>query len=753
MQGLEQVKVYLMEKISKINLNNPKANTGAKILKLHKTIEEDIDKLIGIAFQAIQLNFTSDSSSSPAGTTTLTSISTSIGLKVYNFIHREPIPWKEQVRLGDLFIEAFYNCGYVDLYYPKARNTSYIVSATNKWIELADIPEALTEITIQNSFNTPQKGAYIKGNENVYNKDVPWVRAINKLQSTGWRINKRVYEAMIDNQDLFVSDEPIEDNDAKEMKRRSKTIEWAFITHKAKQLLKLPCFYQTVEADYRGRIYYKEAFLNFQGSDLARGMLQFARGKPMTEDGLFWLAVHTASSYNESYNKDEIPEWCEANYLSYLEDEELESISVDKMTLEDRVRWVNQNMDNIQELGKTRVIRTEAEKPVSFLACCIEWYDYQQSVNSNRIHMTHLPIPVDGSNNGWQHLGAMSKDPHTGKLVGLIPVEIQHDFYVQTAKELYKQTEDEELKEILNAMPMKHIRKGISKRGSMTRAYSAGASKIAENMFFDCKTEDYHTEYNITEDHCNKFAKILIKAINTVCPGPLDTMGYLQSLAKFEIGEHKKYKSDGTPAGKEFDNLKKEVRELWMKKEKTEEDIEEIDRIVKELNSYESKLVYGNGKDRIRWKTPSDFPVEYTNFIMRDDKVFGTISGYKPSPNNYKIKHVAKVPTKAPDTRGFMCGISPNFVHSMDASHMAMVIDEWNNDFGAVHDSFSTHACDVENLLELTKKKFIDIYNVDNFYNYIQDQLLTNDTNLDIDQPNRGSLDVEDIYESDYFFA
>ena len=410
-------------------------------------------------------------------------------------------------------------------------------------------------------------------------------------------------------------------------------------------------------------------------------------------------------------------------------------------------------MTDIQELGKQKVIKTEAEKPISFLACCIEWYDYQRSVNSNRIHMTHLPIPIDGSNNGWQHLGAMSKDPHTGKLVGLIPVEIQHDFYVQTAKELYKQTEDEELKEILNAMPMKSIRKGISKRGSMTRAYSAGASKIAENMFFDCKTEDYHTKYNITEDHCNKFAKILIKAINTVCPGPLDTMGYLQSLAKFEIGEHKRYKSDGTPAGAEFTNLKKEVRELWMKKEKTEEDIEEIDRIVKELNSYESKLVYGNGNDRIKWVTPSSFPVEYTNFIMRDEKIIGTISGYTVNNKKAQIKHVAKVPTKAPDTRGFMCGISPNFVHSMDASHMAMVIDEWNNDFGAVHDSFSTHACDVENLLELTKKKFIDIYNVDNFYNYIQDQLLTNDTNLDIDQPNRGSLDVEDIYESDYFFA
>ena len=81
---------------------------------------------------------------------------------------------------------------------------------------------------------------------------------------------------------------------------------------------------------------------------------------------------------------------------------------------------------------------------------------------------------------------------------------------------------------------MKHIRKGISKRGSMTRAYSAGASKIAENMYFDCKTEDYHEEYGIDQTDCNKFARLLIQAINTVCPGPLQTMTYLQSLAAFE---------------------------------------------------------------------------------------------------------------------------------------------------------------------------------------------------------------------------
>ncbi len=83
---------------------------------------------------------------------------------------------------------------------------------------------------------------------------------------------------------------------------------------------------------------------------------------------------------------------------------------------------------------------------------------------------------------------------------------------------------------------------------------------------------------------------------------------------------------------------------------------------------------------------------------MRSAKTRGSIDGKQ-------IKHVAQVPSKMPDIRGFMRGVSPNFVHSLDASHMALVIDEWNEDFGAVHDSFSTHSCDVDKLLSLTKKR------------------------------------------------
>ena len=84
-------------------------------------------------------------------------------------------------------------------------------------------------------------------------------------------------------------------------------------------------------------------------------------------------------------------------------------------------------------------------------------------------------------------------------------------------------------------MPMKHIRKGIAKRGSMTRAYSAGKQRIAKNMYDVCHVEGFTALYNITESSCEVLANNLIKAINSVCAGPLKTTKYLQKIAEHEL--------------------------------------------------------------------------------------------------------------------------------------------------------------------------------------------------------------------------
>jgi DNA-directed RNA polymerase, mitochondrial len=66
--------------------------------------------------------------------------------------------------------------------------------------------------------------------------------------------------------------------------------------------------------DFRGRLYANTAFLNPQGEDSARGLLEFSKGKPLGSGGYAWLKVHIANCWGE-----------------------------DKVSLEDRVTWTEEH--------------------------------------------------------------------------------------------------------------------------------------------------------------------------------------------------------------------------------------------------------------------------------------------------------------------------------------------------------------------------------------------------------------------------
>ena len=84
---------------------------------------------------------------------------------------------------------------------------------------------------------------------------------------------------------------------------------------------------------------------------------------------------------------------------------------------------------------------------------------------------------------------------------------------------------------------------------------------------------------------------------------------------------------------------------------------------------------------------------------------------------------------------------------------MANVIKRWDGDFGAIHDSFSVHACDIDDLLEIIKTEFVKMYDNPNFFNVIQQMIITNADNFNYEQPRLGTLDIREVKESEYFFA
>ena len=727
---------YLSERVAKVVVNSDKIyNEGARLLAHYPTWEYELERFIDESWDTLLRYCIRNKTSKFTASVKLTFASDLIGKRIARAIGADDTNIKTTLSLGDLFLETFLQDGLIDIFREYAGHKApYMVRIVNQADDIKPVLIGTVfepPLPIAGLYSSVTKDPFIKGwsNSKLFHQylDKPFVRSLETLRQQGWKLNLDVLEAMVNTKPKDVIELTDDDGvlygynihhenlhlpkklkhldgtqfmgkkDPKLQRMLSKYFEYMQVVNKAK-LIGGRTFYQEVSCDYRGRIYYAESFLEFQGSDLARSLFLFANKKEVDKDGFKWMLIHAANSYNASYSIDELKKinWLSTDYIAYLKEEGLETISVDKMTLDDRVKWAKNNISFINDCARHLAVRSEAEKPYSFLAVCIE---ISNCLTSKGPYFSGLPIPIDGSNNGWQHLAAMSKDKQAGELVSLVPTKIQKDFYVAVAKDLIKIMPDWFA---AKKMPMKDIRKGIAKRGSMTRAYSAGKQRIAKNMYDDCHVEGFTVKYNITEDDCNMLAGNLIKAINTVCSGPLKTTKYLQKIA-----EH-------------------------------------------ELNS---------GLNTLEWHTPSGFPVIYKAFLQHERKQRGTIKGIVGNKDG-RVMHVIKVDVlnkdtgeKVPCRRSFASGISPNVVHSYDAAHMANTINVFNAGFAAVHDSFSTHASDVDWLQDVTKMTFIAQYDVENFFDVVQDTLMYNKDTFTLAQPELGSLQLSDVQQSKYFFC
>ena len=98
----------------------------------------------------------------------------------------------------------------------------------------------------------------------------------------------------------------------------------------------------------------------------------------------------------------------------------------------------------------------------------------------------------------------------------------------------------------------------------------------------------------------------------------------------------------------------------------------------------------------------------------------------------------------------------PNFVHSLDSSHMIMTAIRCHNanlDFAAVHDSYWTHAGDVDQMNDLLRDSFVDLYEE----NILEDLMLSLTLRYPSVEfppiPTRGNLDMNEVKNSLYFFS
>ncbi|KAF4743758.1 hypothetical protein FOZ63_026469 [Perkinsus olseni] len=102
-------------------------------------------------------------------------------------------------------------------------------------------------------------------------------------------------------------------------------------------------------------------------------------------------------------------------------------------------------------------------------------------------------------------------------------------------------------------------------------------------------------------------------------------------------------------------------------------------------------------------------------------------------------------------------GFPPNFVHSLDGTHMLLTAEECTKHglaFAAVHDSYWTHACDVDEMNVVIRDMFVKLHSepiLDNLYRDLSIMLGVNSFLLP-ELPGRGNLQLDRVKESAFFF-
>jgi DNA-directed RNA polymerase len=155
----------------------------------------------------------------------------------------------------------------------------------------------------------------------------------------------------------------------------------------------------------------------------------------------------------------------------------------------------------------------------------------------------------------------------------------------------------------------------------------------------------------------------------------------------------------------------------------------------------------------IHWTTPSGFLVYQDYRKLSGIKLDSQICGVR-------TQLTLQVDTDKLDARKQAQGIAPNFVHSMDASHLVLTIDRCVDNgvtsLAMVHDSYGTHAADAEALSYHLREAFIEQYSayvLRRFLDNLKKQLPEKPQKRLPKPPTFGRLDLSSVRDSMYFFA
>lgn len=499
--------------------------------------------------------------------------------------------------------------------------------------------------------------------------------------------------------------------------RKSKALRCLLAIKTAERFKDYQSIYFPWNIDYRGRCYPIPTALSPQGDDIQKSLLLFAKGTPLvTDEDTRWLKIHGA---NLSGN--------------------------DKISFAERIKWVEAHEENIiksaeDPLGYTWWYEvSKGDYPMEFLAFCFEYeklLTYVAKYGNAVGFVSNLPLAFDGTCSGLQHFSALLHDEVGGKAVNLIPSDTVQDIYsivadkvnVQLLKDAVSGTEDD-------YMTNKDGSYKLDKEGNPQIKY--GTRILAQNWVA-------FNRIKFGKDGITR--KVCKRSVMTLAYGSKQ-YGFKENLLADIIHPYVLEHPEDNPFISPSQGAVYMAKLIWDSVATT---------VIKAVEgmAWLQKMsdIICQGNHVVTWYTPNGLPVQQNYMKMKQEIT-------KMRFNKMQIRFYNQQGTDEVDSSAQRNGIAPNFIHSMDATHLQRVVSKMkelgDNNFMMIHDSFGTDCAHAGILYKVIRQEFVGLYkdqnHLENFKEAVS-YLIPDGTELP-EIPKFGNLDLDVVLKSDFCFA
>lgn len=391
----------------------------------------------------------------------------------------------------------------------------------------------------------------------------------------------------------------------------------------------------------------------------------------------------------------------------------------DKLPFDERVQWAQDHGKQIAAAARDPIDQDwwhpkndangrqvdGAEKPWQFLAAAIALNDPEAAA--------HACVRRDGTANGLQQYSALSRDSEGARVVNLLPSDRPADVYAEVAEVVRRTVENDRRG---SDRTIKYEKRSWREGRYHVEKFEIGFAQLAELLI----------------DHVNR--KTIKQPVMTSVYGVTRvgaTKQIQEKLKKAGISDKalyaaSRYLSDATLNG---------IGEVCAGAKSVMDWLRECARAVTSL-------------DRpVRWTTPLGLPVVQPYRRYKSARIECCLGKLNLRVNDDTVPvHVGKQ----------CAGFAPNYVHSLDATHMFMAARRCREDdvtFAATHDCYWSHAATTPALDRITRETFVDLHTRP-LLTMLADELRRLNSEAEIpDPPALGTLDINETIKSVYFFS